>query len=123
MSGISRLGQGIAILNPNRPAAGTPLLRWRQFIRDCEQFLDPAGGLAERAFQIGWYTLDLFGCHPSQPLAYLGIAGLLWSVTGGRVVELHRGRATIEQANNGPRRTFDQRRHRQANLTLPWSIR
>jgi hypothetical protein len=115
--------EGVAILNPNRPAASMPPLRWRQFIDDCKEFLDPAAGLAERAFQMDWSTFDLFGCHPSQPLAYLGVGGLLWSVTGGRVVELHRGWATIEQANNGPRRTFDQRRHRQANLTLPWWIR
>jgi hypothetical protein len=115
--------EGVATLNPNRPAAGTPLLRWRQFIDDCKAFLDPAKGLAERALQLGWYTLDLFGCPPSQPLAHLGIAGLLWSINGGRVIELHRGWAMVEQANNGSRRTFDKRRHRQANLTLPWWIR
>jgi hypothetical protein len=115
--------EGVAILNPNRPAASIPPLRWRQFIDDCKAFLDPAKGLAERALQLGWYTLDLFGCPPSQPLAHLGIAGLLWSINGGRVIELHRGWAIVEQANSGSRRTFDQRRHRQANLTLPWWIR
>jgi hypothetical protein len=93
-------------------------LDWR-----AAQFLDPAGGLAERAFQMGWLTSDLFGCHPSQPLAHLGVAGLLWSVNGGRVIELHRGWAAIEHHKNGSHRTFDQRRPRQANLTLPWRFR
>jgi hypothetical protein len=73
VGGVEARIDGVAILDPNRPAAGIPPLRWRQFIRDCEEFLDPAKCLAERAFQMGWYTLDLFGCHPSQPLAYLGI--------------------------------------------------
>jgi hypothetical protein len=93
--------EGIAILNPNRPAAGIPLLRWRQFIDDCKEFLDPAKGLAEKALQMDWSTFDLFGCHPSQPLAYLSIGGLLWSVTGGRVIEFHRGWATIDPCLSG----------------------
>jgi hypothetical protein len=114
---------GVALLNPNRPAAGIPPIRWRQFIDDCEGFLDPMKGVAERAFGMGWFTFDLFGCHPSQPLAYLGIAGLLWSVNGGRVIEIHLGWASITDANNGFHRTFEKRRPRQASLTLPWWMR
>jgi hypothetical protein len=113
----------VALLNPNRPAAGIPPLRWRQFIDDCVKFLDPAEGRAERAFQMDWSTFDLFGCRASQPLAHLGVAGLLWAVNGGRVIEIHRGWGVIEQAINGSRRSFDQRRARQASLTLPWWIR
>ncbi len=74
-------------------------------------------------YEMDWSTFDLFGCHPSQPLAHLGVAGLLWAVNGGRVIEVHHGWAMIEQANNGSRRNFDQRRSRQASLTLPWWIR
>jgi hypothetical protein len=130
--GISRIDEvgdvatwiaGVAILDPNRAVAGIPPLRWRQFIHDCKAFLDPAKGWAEAAYGKGWSTLDLFGCNPSQPLAHLGVAGLLWAVNGGRVIEIHRGWALIEQANNGSRRNFDQRRSRQASLTLPWWIR
>jgi hypothetical protein len=123
VGGVRAWIDGVAILDPNRPAVGIPPLRWRQFIRDCEEFLDPAKGWAEGAYEKGWCAFDLFGCHPSQPLAYLGIAGLLWTVNGGRVVELHRGWAVIEHANNGSRRVFDQRRPPKANLTLPWWIR
>jgi hypothetical protein len=123
IGGVAIWIDGIAILNPNRLAAGIPPLRWRQFIDDCKAFLDPAKGWAEGAYEKGWCTLGLFGCHPSQPLAYRGIAGLLWSVNGGRVIELHHGWAVIEHVDNGSRRTFDQRRPRQANLTLPWWLR
>jgi hypothetical protein len=123
VGGVATWIAGVALLNPNRPAAGIPPLRWRQFIDDCKAFLDPARGWAEGAYEKGWSTLDLFGCSPSQPLAHLGVAGLLWAVNGGRVIEIHRGWAMIEQANNGSRRNFDQRRSRQGNLTLPWWIR
>jgi hypothetical protein len=123
VGGVATWIAGVAILDPNRAVAGIPPLRWRQFIDDCKKFLDPAKGWAEGAYGKGWSTLDLFGCNPSQPLAHLGVAGLLWAVNGGRVIEIHNGWAVIEQANNGSRRNFDQRRARQASLTLPWWIR
>ena len=123
VGGVATWIAGVAILDPNRAVAGIPPLRWRQFIDDCKAFLDPAKGCAEGAYGKGWSTLDLFGCNPSQPLAHLGVAGLLWAVNGGRVIEIHRGWAMIEHTNNGSRRNFDQRRSRQASLTLPWWIR
>jgi hypothetical protein len=123
VGGVATWIAGVAILDPNRAVAGIPPLRWGQFIDDCKKFLDPAKGWAEGAYGKGWSTLDLFGCNPSQPLAHLGVAGLLWAVNGGRIIEIHRGWATIEQANNGSRRNFDQRRSRRASLTLPWWIR
>jgi hypothetical protein len=95
VGGVATWIEGVALLDRNRPPAGIPPLRWKQFIDDCKAFLDPAKGWAERAIQMDWFTFDLFGCHPSQPLAYLGIAGLLWAVSGGRVIELHRGWAVI----------------------------
>lgn len=113
---------GVGSLHPNRPAAGLPPQRWKQIIDDCKVFLDPRQGWAERALQKGWDTFDLFGCHPSQPLSHLGIAGLLWVVNGGRIVELHRGWAVIESPT-GTGRSFDQRRPHQTNLTLPWWLR
>jgi hypothetical protein len=123
VGGVASWIAGVAILDPNRAVAGIPPLRWRQFIDDCKASLDPAKGWAERAFQMDWSTVDLFGCRAFQPLAHLGAAGLLWAVNGGRVIEVHHGWAVIEHANNGSRRNFDQRRSRQASLTLPWWIR
>jgi hypothetical protein len=114
---------GVASLNPNRPAAGIPPQRWRQFIDDCNVFLDPGQRFAEFALQKGWDTFDLFGCHPTQPLAYLASAGLMWAVSSGKVIELHRGWAVIEYPATRTRRNFDQRRPYQTNLTLPWWLR
>jgi hypothetical protein len=115
--------EGIASLNPNRPAAGIPPQRWKQFLDDCTTFLDPLRGFAERAPRMGWDAIALFGCRASNPLSYLGLAGLLWSVSGGNVVELHRGWAVIEYPAKGTRRNFDQRRPNGTNLTLPWWLR
>jgi hypothetical protein len=39
--------------------------------------------------------MALFGCAPKRPLAYLGSAGLLWAINGGRLLELHRDWAVI----------------------------
>ena len=32
--------------------------------------------------------MALFGCAPRRPLDYLGSAGLLWAINGGKLVEL-----------------------------------
>ena len=45
--------------------------------------------------------MALFGCAPKRPLDYLGSAGLLWAINGGRLLELHRDWAVIELAANG----------------------
>jgi hypothetical protein len=115
--------EGIASLNRKRPAAGIPPQRWRQFIDDSSRFLDPGQSWAEQALRRGWDTEGLFGCHPTQPLAYLTSAGLMWAVGGGRLIELHRGWAVIEYPATGTRRNFDHRRPNQTNLTLPWWLR
>ena len=88
--GVATWIDGVERLNYFRVPAGVPSQRWKQFIDDCKAFLDPLEGRAERAVERGWNTLDLFGSHPSRPLSYLGIAGLLWAVSGGRVIEIHR---------------------------------
>jgi hypothetical protein len=41
--------------------------------------------------------MALFGCRPNYPLSYLGKAGLLWQVNGGKVIELHRDWAVIDR--------------------------
>jgi hypothetical protein len=123
MLGVAEWTDGVASLDSNRAPAGIPPHRWRQFIDDCKAFLEPVEGLAERALQRDWNTLDLFACHPTQPLAHLAVAGLMWVVNGGRVVELHSGWAVIEYPAIGTQRNFNQRRPQQTNLTLPWWLR
>jgi hypothetical protein len=64
--------------------------------------------------------MALFGCAPKRPLDYLGSAGLVWAINGGRLVELHRNWAVIELAANGSRHVFERRRVDAGKVTLPW---
>jgi hypothetical protein len=59
-------------------------------VDDCTNFLSPSESWAERAYQLRWDCMTLFGCAPKRPLDYSGSAGLLWAINGGRLVELHR---------------------------------
>src|SRR5450432_768458 len=52
-------------------------------------------GWARRAADLGWDEVALFGCSPINPLGYLGIAGLLWNVAGGRIIRLRADGADI----------------------------
>jgi hypothetical protein len=88
--------QGVARLNPDHPPNDVPRHRWRQFVDDCNKFLRPSENWAERAAKLGWDAMALFGCAPKRPLDYLGSAGLLWAINGGKLVELHRDWAVID---------------------------
>ncbi len=84
--------EGFARLDPSKPPAGdVPAKRWLRFIDDCGRFLD--AGLAARAAALGWGPLDLFGCDRERPFARIDHMGLLWLLSGGTIVELHRDRA------------------------------
>ena len=107
--------EAVERLQYDRPAAGVPRHRWRQFVDDCNNFLSSTQ--AERAAQLGWDAWALFGCRRDRPGA-AGI-GLLWAVNGGRVVEIHRDWASIELAGNESQRVFDRRRAVAANVALP----
>jgi hypothetical protein len=78
---------------------------------------------AERAARLGWRTIELFGCKPIYPLSYLGEAGLLWHVNGGRIVQLHRDWAVIDVPVNRSQRTFSRRDVDPDKITLPWHLR
>ena len=75
---------------------------------------------AERAYQLGWDAMALFGCAPKRPLDYFGSAGLLWAINGGRLVELHRDWAVIDLPVNRSQRIFYRRNGDPAKTTLPW---
>ena len=95
--------EGVARLEQHRPPPDVPRHGWRQFVDDCNAFLNSPE--AERAAELGWRTIALFGCKPSYPLSYLREAGLLWHVNGGRIIELHRDWAVIDgPVNRSPRR-------------------
>ena len=112
--------EGVARLEQHRPPADVPRHRWRQFVSDCSAFLNSPE--AERAAQLNWHTTALFGCKPNYPLSYLGEAGLLWHVNGGRIVELHRDWAVIDRPVNRSQRVFYRRNVDQEKLALPWTL-
>ena len=112
--------EGIARLEGHRPLTDIPAHRWRQFLGDCNNFLTSSENWAERAADLGWDAVALFGCRRHRPLVHLGSAGLLWAINGGRILELHRGWALFALPPNESPRIFDRRRLDAANVTLPW---
>jgi hypothetical protein len=112
--------EGVAQLEQHRPPADVPRHRWHQFVGDCNAFLNSPE--AERAAQLGWHTMQLFGCKPRYPLSYLGEAGLLWHVNGGKIIELHRTWAVIDDPVNRSPRTFSRRDVAKERMVLPWML-
>ena len=100
--------------------ADVPRHRWRQFVDDCNDFVNSPE--AERAAQLGWHTMNLFGCRPNYPLSYLGEAGLLWHVSGGKVIEVRRDCAVIERSVNKSQSTFSRRDVAKQRVVLPWTL-
>ena len=113
--------EGVQRLDYVRCPAAVPHMRWQLFLGDCHSFLSSSENWAERAAMLGWDDLALFGCHRTRPLEHLGSAGLLWVLTGGKLVELHRNWAVIERAKDGPRHIHHRRPLNGANVTLPWN--
>jgi hypothetical protein len=116
------MDRGVACLDPDRPPNDIPRHRWRQFVDDCERFLSPSGNWAERAYQLRWDGMSLFGCAPKRPLDYSGSAGLLWAMNGGTLVELHRDWAVIDVPVHTRQRIFYRRNVDPAKITLPWAM-
>jgi hypothetical protein len=112
---------GIARLDANRPPDDVPRHRWRQFVDDCKSFLRSPENLPVRAARLGWDAMALFGCASKRPLDYSDIAGLLWAINGGRLVELHRDWAVIDLPVNRSLRIFSRRKVDPAKTTLPWA--
>jgi hypothetical protein len=111
---------GVARLEQHRPPADVPGHRWHQFVDDCKGFLNSPEG--ERAAELGWDTMALFGCKTRYPLSYLGKAGLLWHVNGGRIIELHRDWTVIDRPVNGSQRIFYRRDVAKERAVLPWTL-
>jgi hypothetical protein len=78
--------------------------------------------LANRAAELGWNAMALFGCQRNHPLSYLGRAGLLWHVQGGRVVELHRTWAVIDRPLKRSQGMFYRRDVDGDKIALPWTL-
>lgn len=67
-------------------------IRWDTAIEDGRRFLAQWG---EQAAQLGWTPEDLFGLHPTAPLARYDHMGLAWLLDGRRVVALTEHNASI----------------------------
>ena len=111
---------GVAALDDGPPPSGVPRHRWQLFLADCHAFLSSPANWAERAASLGWNALDLFGCRHTRPLDHLGSAGLLWTIKGDVLVDLHCDCAVIEDAKDRSRRVYRRRRLNATNVTLPW---
>jgi hypothetical protein len=94
---------------------------WRAYGASRQGFLAAMAkeNWAGRAAGHGWNDLELFGCC-RRPLERLGSAGLLWAISGGRLVELRRDWAVIERASDRFRHVHQRERPKAANITLPW---
>jgi len=112
--------EGVARLEQHRSPLDIPRHRWHQLVDDCNGFLNSPQ--AERAAQLSWDATALFGCRPNHPLSYLGQAGLLWQVNGGKIIELHRTWAVIDDPVNRSPRTFYRRNIGPEQITLPWML-
>jgi hypothetical protein len=68
---------------------------------------------ADRAAQLGWDAMALFGCAPKRPLDYSGSAGLVWAITA--ILEgcssMPRGPSEGGRSQCPVRRTLDKRQH------------
>src|SRR5215471_21851744 len=113
--------EGIACLDADRPPPDVPRHRWRQFVNDCHSFLSASECWAERAARLGWDAMALFGCAPRRPLDYSASAGLLWAISGGRLVELHRDWAVIYMSLPTRQRVFSRRKVEPTKISLPWA--
>jgi hypothetical protein len=65
--------------------SGIPARRWRLFLSDATRFLNRWGPAAEG---LGWTADDLFGLHPTAPMARYDCMGMLWMLRGHRVTAL-----------------------------------
>jgi hypothetical protein len=110
--------EGFARLDPDRPPGDVPAQRWLQFVDDIGRFLD--SGFAMQAAALGWGPFDLFGCDRGRPFARIDQAGLLWQLTGDRLVALTADAAVIE-TRDGARRAYC-RKPADPNRVLAWEL-
>jgi hypothetical protein len=108
--------RALEILQLRPRPSSIPSHRWRLFLDDSKAFV--GSPWAERAAQLGWDIIELFGSQFATPREHLGSAGLLWNLAGGQVVQIHVDGADILAAD-GKLRRF-QRRLTQTMVFRPW---
>ena len=111
--------EALARLDPSKPPSGVRPERWWRFIDDCGRFLN--AGWAGQAAALGWGPFHLFGCDRKRPFARLDNMGLIWFLNGGRIIELHRDRVTIE-TRMGARQCYRLRPVEVGRVVLAWEL-
>jgi hypothetical protein len=106
-------------LDKDPPPGGVPAHIWRQFVHDCQKFIDY---WAAKAAALGWTAEGLFGCAPTQPLAHLQLAGLLWALRGRTLTRLYRDFAFIQNAD-GSHDVFNRRDSKGRRSACPGGCR
>jgi hypothetical protein len=76
----------------DRQPQGVGEARWHEALNDGRRFLEIWG---KRAADLGWTGDDLFGLHPTAPLARYDAMGLVWLLRGRPVVALTATEAII----------------------------
>jgi hypothetical protein len=89
-----------------------------QFVDDVGRFLD--SDFATVAAALGWGPFDLFGSDCDRPFARIDRAGLLWLLTGKRLIALTENRATIE-TKTGARQIYRRKCHEPGRV-LAWEL-
>ena len=113
--------EGVARLDFDRPPNDVPRHRWRQFVEDCNKLPEALGelGRSRRPTTLG--RDGSIRLCAQAPLDYLGSAGLIWAINGGRLLELHRDWAVIDVPVHGSKRIFSRRNVDPAKIALPWA--
>jgi len=112
-------GAALAQLNPGNPPHDVPQRRWAQFIDDSLRFLESAW--ANRAGQLGWTALDLFGCDRVKPYSRIDRLGLLWLLDGQHLLALGAEAAAISTSAGGSL-TFRKISHDLPDRVLAWQL-
>ncbi len=110
--------EGFARLDPDRPPGDVPPRRWQRFVDDAGLFIESP--LCAVAAALGWGALDLFGCDCDRPFARIDQAGLLWLLSGNKLIALSENTATIEMPT-GARQTW-RRQQTELGRVLAWEL-
>jgi hypothetical protein len=108
--------RGVDILQQRPRPLGIPAHRWRLFVDDCKRFV--ASPWARLAAEFGWNAGGLFGGRYAVPHEHIGSSGLVWSLSGGRILQVHLDGADI-LGQDGRVHRFHRRPDR-AMTFLPW---
>jgi hypothetical protein len=84
--------EALAALSICRRLEGFSQQRWTRLLIDAERFVEQWG---DRASELGWSLLNVFGVHCQAPEARYDVMGLGPLIGGGEVVSLTRTHATI----------------------------